>query len=72
MILKGSEDKDVSCHLTLDRSPDTDIRRDHRTDCWIQWDKLNCQLQCPGQILFHYCIIVCTIDIIPVDCKYYL
>ena len=33
-------------------------------------NKLNCQLQWPGQI-GYYCIIVCTIESIPVDCNHY-
>ena len=34
-------------------------------------DKVNCQLQWPGQIWFHYHILVCPIESIPVDRNHY-
>ena len=40
---------------------------DHRTDCSIQWTNLT--ISYSGQVRFHYCIIVCTIECIPVDCN---
>ena len=49
----------------------TDQRTDHRTDCWIQW--INLTVSHSGQVKkVYYCIIVCTIESIPVDCNYYL
>ena len=47
---------------------------DHRTDCWIQWTNLTVSYM--DRIVarsdqFHCCIIVCTIESIPVDCNHY-
>ena len=46
-ISKGSQDKDSSCYRTLNRSQDRS--QDRLLDTV---DKLNCQLQWPGQISF--------------------
>ena len=56
-ISKGSQDKDIPCYGTLNRSQDTDIRVsghwtdhriDHRTDCWMQW--INLTVSHSGQV----------------------
>ena len=54
-ISKGSQDKDISCYGTLNRSQDLcvsghwkDHRTDHRTDCWIQW--INLTVSYSGQV----------------------
>ena len=49
-------------------------RTDHRTDCWIHWTKLTVNYidsTIGRSEWFHYCVIVCTIEGIPVDCNHY-
>ena len=71
--------KDILCYRILNGSQDMDIcvsghqtdhRTDHRTDYWIQWTNLTVSYR--GQVrLVHYCIILYTIESIPVDCIHY-
>ena len=77
--LKGSQDKYIPCYQAMNRSPDRDIsvsghQTDHRTDCLVQWANLTVSYM--DRIVarldwFHYCIIVCTIESIPVDYNHY-
>ena len=63
------------CNQTLNKSQGTDIcvsvqQMDHRTDCWIPWTNLtisNMDRIVVGSDWFHYFIIVCNIESIPVD-----
>ena len=77
-ISKGSQDKGILLwnieQITGYRYPCvsghwTDHRIDHRTDCWIQW--INLTVTVVRSDRFHYCIIVCTIESIPVGCNHY-
>ena len=79
-ISKGSQDKDISCYQTLNRSQDTDICVLVDTGRII--GQITGQIAgCSGQTSlsvtvvtsdgFHYCIILCTIESIPVDCNHY-
>ena len=78
-ISKSSQDKNSLCYWILNGSQDTDIcvsghqtdhRTDHRTDYWIQWTNFTVVTVARSDS-FHYCIIVCTIENIPVDCNLY-
>ena len=67
-ISKSSQDKDSLCHRILNRSQDTDIcvsghQTDHMTD--------HRTVTVARSEWFHYCIIVCTVESIPVDCNLY-
>ena len=80
--LKGSQDKDILCYWTMNGSQVTGHRylcvsghwTDHSTDCWIQWAKLTVSYMDRIMVRsdwLHYCIIVCTIESISVDCNCY-
>ena len=61
-ISKGSQDKDILCYGTLDRSQDRLLDT---------VDKLKLSVRVVRSDWFHYCIIVCAIESILVDYNHY-